>query len=144
MTHSFPSKDYGIDLTLSEVVRRNNGRLFESAYRLDLQVKCTASVVETGTAIGYDLPIKAYDDLRFVSSVARILTVLVIPPDEADWLRQTGTKLEVRKCMYWLSLRGCLAVRNRSSVRVVIPKRQMFTPAALGGIMQSIRGGKMP
>jgi len=138
MTHSTVSKDYGIDITLNEIERRHGG-FRESGVKLDLQVKSTASVVETRTTIAYDLPIKAYDDLRFESDQPRLLAVFVLPLDEVDWLRQTQAKLEIRKCVYWLSLRGQPAVRNRSSIRVTIPKRQVFTPASLRWIMDRIK-----
>ena len=137
MTYSFRAKDYGIDISLHEVARRDNN-LFELGLQLDMQVKSTTSVIETRSTIAYDLPIKGYDDLRFESAIPRILAVFILPPDEADWLRHSKTKLELRKCLYWLSLRGRPGVRNRSSIRVTIPKRQVFTPASLRWIMGRI------
>jgi hypothetical protein len=141
MTYSTRSKDYGIDLTLHEV--RLRGRHYaETGYNLDLQVKSTTSGVGTRTTIGYDLSIKGYDDLRAETDQERILVVLVLPADEAEWIRQTRAKLELREGMYWVSLRGRPAVRNRSSIRVSIPRRQAFTPDSLRWIMNRIRAGE--
>lgn len=134
-------KDYGVDLTLHEV-RQQEGRYFESALALDLQVKSTTAAVETRTAIGYDLAVRSYDVLRFESDQERILVVLLLPPDEDEWIRQTPSKLELRQGMYWASLRGLPPVKNRSSVRIRIPKRQAFTPVALRWIMAQIRSGE--
>ena len=138
MTHSVRSKDYGIDISLHEVGRRVD-RFSETGMQLDLQVKSTSSVIETATAIYYDLTRQAYDDLRFPTDRHRILAVYILPSDERQWLRQTHAKLELRNCMYWLSLRKRPAVRNKRSVRIAIPKRQLFTVAALGAIMDRIR-----
>lgn len=138
MTYSIPFRDYGIDITLNEVERRDH-RFFQSGQSLDIQVKSTAALVEARTTVNYDLSIKAYDDLRLESPIRRILAVFLMPPDESDWLRLSKTKLELRKCMYWTSLRGQPAVRNRASIRVSIPKHHVFTPDSLRGIMERIR-----
>lgn len=138
MTHSTPSKDYGIDISLHEVDRRH-GYFYQTGWQLDLQVKSTTSIGETRTTIHYDLTRKGYDDLRFPSDRYRILAVCALPPDENQWLHQTRSKLELRNCMYWISLRDRPAVRNRSSVRITIPKRQRFTVETLHWIMNCIR-----
>ncbi len=141
MTYSIPFKDYGIDITLNEVEKRDN-YLFDSGRKLDIQVKSTTVIEESRNSVGYDLPIKAYDDLRFAADQPRILAILALPLDEADWLRHSRAKLELRKCMYWVSLRGRPSVRNRSTIRVVIPKRQLFTPDSLREIMDRSRAGE--
>jgi hypothetical protein len=141
MTHYVPSKDYGLDLTLREVDQVGK-RFTESGLSLDLQVKSTASVAETRTAIGYDLSVRAYDISRAEVDQTRILALLVLPTSEDQWVRVTRTKLELRKCVYWVSLRGQPIVRNRSSIRIAIPKRQLFTPVALRAIMERVRLGE--
>lgn len=138
LTHSSRSKDYGIDVTLHEV-QEGKQRYFESGMSLDIQMKSTASVTETRTTIDFDMPVRGYDLLRLETDQARILAVLVLSSDEMQWLRQTRTKLEIRKCVYWISLRGRLAVSNRSSIRISIPKSRLFTVDALREIMDRIR-----
>lgn len=141
MTHSARAKDYGIDLTLHEVLKENE-RFGESGRGLDLQLKSTTSAVETKTAFGFDLAVRAYDILRAETDRTRLLVVLMLPRDEGEWLRQTRAKLELRKAAYWLSLRGRPAVKNRSSVRVSVPKRNLFTPGAVRAIIEQIRRGE--
>lgn len=141
MTHSARAKDYGIDLTLHEI-RHQAKRYDESGFGLDLQLKSTTSAVETRAAFGFDLPVRAYDILRAETDQTRLLVVLLLPKDEAEWLRQTRSKLELRKAAYWLSLRGRPAVKNRSSVRVAVPKRNLFTPDAVRAIIEQIRRGE--
>ncbi|QJW97083.1 DUF4365 domain-containing protein [Frigoriglobus tundricola] len=141
MTHSARAKDHGIDLTLHEIVR-DRGRFTESGMALELQLKSTTSVAETKTDIGYDLSIRAYDILRAEIGQVRLLVVFVLPASENEWLRQTRAKLELRKCAYWVSLRGRSAVKNRSSVRIPIPKRQIFTPDAIRAIIERKKRGE--
>lgn len=141
MTHSVPSKDYGIDISLHDVERRGD-HFYQTGWQLDLQVKSATAVIETRTAIQYDLTRKAYDDLRFPSDRHRILAVCLLPHDESQWLRQTRLKLELRNCLYWVSLRDRPTVRNTRSVRIALPKRQLFTVAALGAIMNRIQAGE--
>jgi hypothetical protein len=141
MTHSTQAKDYGLDLTLREIHEEPH-RFFESGLLLDLQLKSTTAIVETSTTISYDLTVKGYDCLRFLSSVRRILVVSVLPADESQWVRQTPTRLEMRQCAYWISLRGRPLVRNRRSIRITIPKRQRFTADALREIMAKIQRGE--
>jgi hypothetical protein len=138
MTHSVPSKDYGIDISLHAVDRRRK-RFYQTGWHLDLQVKSTTSVTEARSAVSYDLSRNAYDDLRLPFDRRRMLIVAVFPADEKLWLRQSRGKLELRQSVYWISLRGYSAVSNRSSIRVAIPKRQLFTAEALSGIMDRIR-----
>lgn len=141
MTHSVPSKDYGIDISLYDVERRGD-HFSQTGWQLDLQVKSSTSVIETRSSVHYDLTRKAYDDMRFPTDRHRILIVCILPVDESLWLRQTRVKLELRGCVYWTSLRDRPAVRNKRSVRIAIPKRQLFTAPALGGIMRRIRLGE--
>ena len=84
MTHSFPSKDYGIDIRLHEVERRGE-QFFESGARIDIQAKSTTAFTITDTDLIYDLDAKAYEDLRIETKDARVLAVLVLPKDETKW-----------------------------------------------------------
>jgi hypothetical protein len=141
MTYSTRSKDYGLDLTLYEV-SAEGGRFVESGIALDLQLKSTTSIYETGKEFGFDLAVRAYDFLRAETHPQRILVVFILPNDESEWIRQTHGKLELRKAAYWISLRGRPAVKNRSSVRIEIPKRHLFSPAAVREIIGRIRRGE--
>jgi hypothetical protein len=141
MTHYAPSKDYGIDLTLHEIGEAPH-RYFESGIAIEIQLKSTTAAVETRNAISFDLPVRSYDILRAETDQPRLLVVLELPAADSEWLRVTRTRLELRKCAYWVSLRGQSAVRNRSSIRVAIPKRQLFTPSAVNEIIERIRRGE--
>ncbi len=141
LTYTFPSLDYGIDLTLNDI-REEPRRYTESGWAVAVQLKSTTSFGETPTTITYDLTMKAYDALRVPVPTPRILVLSVLSPDERQWVRQTPTRLEMRQRVFWVSLRGQPAVRNRSSIRITIPKRQRFTTDALRAIIATIERGE--
>ena len=96
-----------MDLTFHAIVRRGR-RYADAGFCIDVQLKSTteASVVVTDTEIGYDLEIKAYDDLRDPVGRNRILVLVVFPAEESLWTTQTEEHLLIRLLRYWLSLRG--------------------------------------
>lgn len=141
MTHEKPSKDYGIDLRLNHI-REEPHHFFESGLLLDLQLKSTTAVVESPTTVGYDLKVKGYNCLRFPSLNRRLLVLSVLPADESEWVRHTPTRLELRQRVYWVSLRGQPPVKNRSSVRITIPKRHRFTADGAREIIAAFQRGE--
>jgi hypothetical protein len=134
-----PEPDYGLDLLLRQVVRQGrNWR--ESGIGLYVQLKSVAGATLTPTEVIYDLKVGAYDTLRrSTRSAPSILVLLNLPTNRTEWIDHTEDRLELRRCAYWLSLRGFAAVPNTSSVRVSIPRQNQFTPASLERIMESIR-----
>ena len=56
LTHSFPSKDYGIDIRLHDIERRGV-RFVESGVRLDIQAKSTTAIALTELDFIYDLDV---------------------------------------------------------------------------------------
>ena len=88
---------------------------------------------------------KNYDDLRVEDPlVPRILIVVLVPSQIADWLDHHESHLELRRCGYWLSLRGLPASNNAKSQTVRLPRAQRFDVAALRGMMQRIGDGGHP
>lgn len=141
LTYSVRSADYGIDLPLHEVVRRGN-RHREIGLDLDVQLKSTTAAKWHTRTVSFDLTATAYDDLIRDTPRPRILALLTLPTAEARWLRQSERQLRIGGAMYWLSLGGTRPRANRRSVRIEIPRRQLFTPAALLRIMERIRNGQ--
>ncbi len=61
---------------------------------------------------------KNYDELRGNYMVPRLLIVLLLPPDPADWIRQDDEAMISRHAAYYVSLAGMPARRNASTVSV--------------------------
>ena len=97
VSYSVSTPDYGIDLTLHEIHSLGRRR-FPSGYKLDIQAKSTTSVAVTDTHIHYDMEVKAYEDLRRPHGwgCPRILVLLVLPNEEAEWVNQTEEELILR------------------------------------------------
>ncbi len=142
MSCSVPNPDYGIDLTLNDVEERG-GRRSESGYKLDVQAKSATRAVLTGADVRYDLGVPSFEVSRHPAPGSpRILVVLILPDEEAEWTAQTEDELLLRHCAYWASLKGRNAVRNRRSVRVSIPRADVFSVDALLTIMRRIKAGE--
>jgi hypothetical protein len=130
-----------IDLTFSR--RASSGRL--RGLRLEAQLKTTGAEVLGATDVAFPLPMKNYDDLRHpMVLVPRILIVVVVPADSADWMTQGESELCLKKCAYWMSLRDMPAVANVSTRTVRVPRSQVFSPTALESILDRIANGGQP
>ena len=130
----------GVDLT---VLARSAGGSVRSP-RLHLQLKATATPASEDP-FPFDLGIKNFDELRDDTlQVPRILVVVVLPPDAADWVTATEHELTMRHCGYWTSLRGRPESSNSATVRVHLPRSARFHVAELQAIMSRIRQGGLP
>jgi len=107
--------------------------------RLDAQLKCSAQNIVKANSLRFPLELKNYNDLRHTDLFApRILIVLTVPENPAEWLMQSEQEMALRRCAYWVSLRGMADTDNRKSVTVELPRRQIFTPAALQELMRRV------
>lgn len=130
----------GIDLT---VLRRGALGLTTST-RLDLQIKSYSGDAQ-GDPWPYDLEVKAYGDLIPTGyQVPRILVVVRVPADVGDWISHGEEQLVLRRCGYWLSLRGAAPTTNARTIRVQIPRANVLDPTALTSLMRQVAEGAAP
>ena len=137
---SLPVPDYGVDLDLRQVDRQRE-QWGEFGPILSVQLKSTtAPAAVTNDHVVYDQDVRSYDLLRRSTRTApRILILLLLPQDRAEWVNHTEDRLELRRCAYYLSLWRRPAVANTTTIRLQIPRRNQFTPASLARIMEAIR-----
>ena len=64
-----------------------------------------------------------------------ILILLYLPSDKQNWISHSIDELIVRKCAYWISLKGLEKTNNNGTKRIIIPKENVFSPDALHQIM---------
>ena len=134
-----PTPDYGFDLVLRQVTVRQK-KWSEVGLPLNVQLRSTGGATLAPDHVVYDLDADTYKLLRRSTiSSPGILLLLVLPVERAEWIHHTEDRLELRRCAYWLSLRGWPASTNTSSVRIQIPRVNQFTPTALTRIMETIR-----
>ena len=121
----------GIDMT----VLRRGPRGSTTSTRLDLQVKSYTGEAQ-GDPWPYDLDVKAYRDLIPTDyQVPRVLVVVRVPSDVQDWMAHSEDQLLLRRCGYWLSLRGAAPTSNTSTTRVQISRSNLFDAAGLTSLM---------
>jgi hypothetical protein len=122
----------GIDAQLTAWLPYENP---ETLTEIDIKVQLKATIAEPNDdGLNYEYRLKGakrYNDLRCETlSVARILIVLFLPRDAAEWLNHAPDQLILRRCAYWQSLRGAPEITT-DSVVVKLPKTQLFSPDQL-------------
>jgi len=142
-TTSTPDKDYGVDMSLRAVTQTGT-RHQDARVVLDLQLRSTTRANVSDREVRYDLDVRTYNFLRSPSRVPCLLIVLVLPDEEALWLSQSVEELTVRHCAYWICLEGMAPTAATSSVRIGIPRPQVFSVEAVRAIMQRLARGERP
>ncbi|HJT33108.1 MAG TPA: DUF4365 domain-containing protein [Pirellulales bacterium] len=133
--------DDSIDLGLAQ--RGGSGTI--RSPRLEIQLKCHAMPIPEADDFGFWLDLKNYDDLRDERvEVKRILVVVLVPDDLADYLVENEQQLAMRRCAYWLSLRGFPPTENDTGQTIRISRSQRFTVQSLQGMMERISLGSVP
>ena len=112
---------------------------------LDLQLKATADLAKAQNGFRrFRLRIKNYNDLRVEAQTPRLLVVLELPQDEAQWMTVTTEELVLRRQAYWLSLqRGFEEVVGQQTATVRIPKDNVLDVEALRTLMERSRSGEI-
>lgn len=107
---------------------------------IDLQLKATTKLSHPQDGrFPFRLRIKNYDDLRGRTLIPRFLVVLSLPESEQDWLEVTPERLALRKCAYWMTLRGLGETSNTDSVAVYIPETNVFDTRQLCRLIEDVR-----
>ncbi len=114
---------------------------------IKVQLKATISFPseKNGQLAYYFKGVQQYDDLRSATvSTPRILVVLFLPETNDEWLTLTEVVLQLRKCAYWVSLRDAPPTTNQSGQTIYLPKKQIFDPLALTGLMSQLSNNEVP
>lgn len=109
---------------------------FKDSPKIQIQLKASINaVINPDGNFAFSLPLKNYDELRADTLLPRLLVLLALPKDQADWLIHHPDKLILQKCSYYLNLKGFPASPNQGSQTVYIPSTNMLTPGALKTLM---------
>ena len=131
--------DSGIDATITVPGKIGSKRL----PRFYIQIKSTSQDILKEQSIKYRLSAKNYDELSDEDPfVPQLLIVVLIPKDVNEWLSQSEESLCIKKCAYWLSLRGQPQKEEQLTITVEIPRQNIFSPDALKIIMERISAGE--
>ena len=116
---------------------------------VDLKIQLKATIKSPGTGgeyCSYSLQgIQRYDDLRNEAlGTPRILVVLFLPDDPDQWLHHAEDALTLRRCAYWVSLRGAEPSDNKTAQTVYLPRTQRFDPDGLLALMARLSHRNIP
>jgi hypothetical protein len=111
------------------------GYLEEVDIKIQLKATCQELVKRDGYISYFLQGLNRYNDLRKETlSVHRILVVMFLPMENADWLSISENELIMKKCAYWVSLRGAPESTNTTGTTIYLPESQIFTPENLSDI----------
>lgn len=127
-----------LDVTIGAAGVLGGGTL--AGPKLDLQLKASNDPSHDHPEhVSWSLSRAHYDILRGNAFVSRILVVLVLPAESAEWVHHSADSLILRRCAYWESLRGRGPIEGtQDSTSIRIPKSNVFSPSALERLMEKV------
>ena len=139
---SKPEFDYGIDVTISNLVVRGN-RIVSGGHSIDIQLNSTCNVEFKNDTVVYDLEVKNYNDLVSEEvGTPRILVLFVMPKNQDEWVNISVDNTVLKNCAWWCSLVGEQISSNQETKTIHIPVNQIFTPNALIELMEKTKRGE--
>lgn len=131
-----PMDNAGVDVTVT--VPGEIGTALSPKF--DAQVKCTSSEdIINKSFIKFPLPVKNYNRLRHKNPTSpQILIVVLVPDDITAWLNISESETLLKKCGYWISLKGKPETENTKTITVDIPRQNILTPSSMKFIMEKI------
>lgn len=125
-----------LDVTVAAAGVLGGGTL--GSPKLDIQIKCTSQErVQHDGFVSWPLSAAHYDILRARAANPKILVVLVLPIDEADWVTHSVDSLIMRRCAFWTKMTG-LPPATTDSISVQLPETQPFSPDQLRAMMERL------
>ena len=107
-----------------------------------MQLKATSSLEVKGDTIPFNLNLKNYNDLRARRQTPIVLVVYQLPRDPAHWLECSPPQMTLRRCAWWMSLKGFPDITTDSKT-VHIPRDQRLDVKSMQALMQKSREGDL-
>lgn len=137
---SRPMDAAGLDITIEAP-----GEVGEVLFpKLQSQVKCTGTIDPLSDKdLSYPLPVKTYNLLSSPKLyIPAILIVVIVPDVLSDWMQVDQSQMILRRCAYWVSLKGKEPSNNSTKVSVHLPRTNLLTPDSLCELMNKIAKGE--
>jgi hypothetical protein len=136
--------DYGVDGTFHPI-KPLQGKLVESGFPLDFQVKATTNwtldsthVIHSMKAIAYN---KMVDRNNEKGATPKLLILMCLPKETMRWLETDEDRLLLRKCCYWERLTGDLT-NNLDNITIRIPRNQRLIPEMVVELLAKVKSGE--
>lgn len=130
----------GVDIGLVCRGKVADDSILESTeLRIQLKSSYAKITVQEDGSITYKLEVKNYKSLISTQRmIPLILVVFHMPSEETQWIEQTADWLKIKKCAYWISLKGRPDTNNTDIITVKIPAENILTKDTLNAIMHKI------
>jgi Domain of unknown function (DUF4365) len=144
---SYFNLDYGIDGTFRSIITQGS-RYVTSGAAIDFQLKASINCLIEPKHIVYDLEVKTYNDLiaRRINnrgSIVPCILLLKTLPTSSSWLNVSEAGMSLNGGCYWEYLSGIMST-NARTVRIRIPREQLFSPESLQWMFNQISIGAWP
>ena len=113
-------------------------------HAIDVQLKATTTLPAPINNISrYPLNSRNYRTLIADSQTPQLLIVLDLPTNEEDWMTISNESLILRRCAYWVNLKGYPERTNLTTVTIDIPIDQRLDIVSLNDLMERSRKGEI-
>lgn len=137
-------QDYGVDLTVRRI-DSIGGKRMDMGGVFDCQLKATINWGKDDNFVVFDLDTETYNKLLYRkdnSTIPCFLVVMCLPKDKKDWVCVSEESLTIKKCCYYFSVEGT-PTKNKSTIRVKIPREQLLTPSTIKDLITKVSQGKL-
>lgn len=111
--------------------------------QIDIQLKSSYAATLSGNEIKYEMDRADYDKLTRQPRIPLCLVLFFMPRNAKQWVHTGRDVLSLRRCAYWIDMRGLQPTTNSSSITVPIPISQPFDVAALLGPIRNLATRKV-
>jgi uncharacterized protein DUF4365 len=130
----------GVDAVIRAKERFALASIFTD-FTIEVQLKATSlrQPMDDKQRWSFYLELKNYNALRNEKAQAqRLLVVLFMPENREEWLSHSRESLILRRCAFWVSLRGAPESLNETSQTVYIPRSNLLSVAALREVLARV------
>ncbi len=134
-----PDND-GYDITISCPQKpASDSIIFSPTMHVQLKSSYSKIKLQPDGSIKYPLEVKNYKSLVNPNRmIPLILVVFHMPENEEHWIEQTPEWLKIKKCAYWISLKGLEETSNSETITIKLPVDHILTKESLKSIMVKI------
>jgi hypothetical protein len=86
-----------------------------------------------------------YNKMVQRSLAPKVLVILLLPEDDAEWVQHSADELVLRRCAYWKLLTGAPQdTSEHKKITVHVSMESVFSPDALRAMMHRVSTGALP
>jgi hypothetical protein len=133
-------RDYGVDGTLKQVERLDDGTFAETGYPIDFQVKGTSVTDLSGSSVVYDLNARNYNLIvsRTPPATPFYLFLVCFDMGGDQWVVEEESPLALGATGFWWTASG-LPTPNARTQRILIPVTNRLTSTAIRDMLSRAR-----